>query len=481
MTSTDLFTIFPLVVLVAWGLVLLLVDLWIPENRKSWTAILAAVGLAAALGLSLAQSGQTRMAFNGMVVLDGFAVYLNVIFLASGLAGVALAYEYLKRMGIERGEYYALLLFSISGMLLMSYAADLIVVFLALELLSIPLYVLAGFARPRLDSEESALKYFLLGAFASGFVLYGVAMIFGATARTDLQGIIATITSGAGNLTLFVIGAGLLLIGLGFKVAAVPFHQWVPDVYHGAPSPVSGFMSVGAKAAGFAALLRVFIIAFPGLSEQLSPVLWGLAALTMIIGNVAAISQTNIKRILAYSSIAHAGYLLMAFVPFGNGEVVSQSVASSLFYLMAYAFTSFGAWGVVAALEKAEGKGLALSDYNGLGRRYPLLAAAMTICMLSFIGVPPTLGFWGKLYLFRTAIEGGFTGLAVIGLLASLVSAFYYLRVIVVMTMRPGEPEVERQPWLQVLAVGSALAVLLLGLLPGWLFEMASKAILQLF
>ena len=257
-------------------------------------------------------------AFNGMLRADGFARFLNVLFLASGIAGIGLAHGYLKRLGIERGEYYSLLLFTSSGMMTMAYAVDLIMVFLALELLSIPLYVLTGFARPQLASEEASLKYFLLGTFASGFVLFGIAMIFGATAHTGLVAILTTIQAGTANSPLLLVGAALLLVGFGFKVAAVPFHMWTPDVYQGAPSPVTGFMSVGAKAAGFAALMRVFSLAFPEQSAELVPILWTVAALTMFTGNLLAIPQANIKRLLAYSSIAHAGYILMAFVPYGD-------------------------------------------------------------------------------------------------------------------------------------------------------------------
>jgi NADH-quinone oxidoreductase subunit N len=485
MTSSDFLTLLPLVVLVVWAMALLLVDLWIPNHRKGITALLAAAGLAVSLGLTLTQAGQTRAAFNGMVVVDGFAVFLNVLFLASGLAGVALAYDYLKRIGIEKGEYYVLLLFSISGMMLMAYADDLIVVFLALELLSIPLYILSGFARPRPESEEAALKYFLLGSFASGFVLYGVALAFGATASTGLPAIFKAVSGGTANLTLLLVGAGLITIGLGFKVAAVPFHMWTPDVYQGAPSSVTGFMSVGAKAAGFAALLRVFMVAFPGLAANLGPILWGLAALTMVVGNVTAIAQSNIKRLLAYSSIAHAGYLLMAFASFGNstatGATAGSAVASSLFYLIAYAVTSLGAWAVVVALEKAEGKGLELADYAGLGLKYPLLSASMLVFLLSFTGIPPTLGFWGKFYLFRTAVVGGNTSLAVIGLLTSLVSAYYYLRVAVIMYMRPGQPVARRETWVNLTAIVAALATLLLGLVPGPLFDIATQAVIKLF
>jgi NADH-quinone oxidoreductase subunit N len=485
MTQSDLNTLLPLIFLTVWASLLLLVDLFIPKGRKGWTAFLAAVGLAGAMGLTLAHAGQERFAFSGMVVLDGFSSFLSVVFLATGLLGIALAYGYLKRMGIERGEFYALLLFSVTGMMLMAQAADLIVIFLALELLSIPLYVLSAFARPRLDSEEAGLKYFLLGAFSTGFVVYGIALVFGATGATQLAEIVSAV-SGSGNapavsLPLLGIGAALILVGFGFKVAAVPFHMWTPDVYQGAPTPVTGFMAVGAKAAGFAALLRIFVTALPSLDVDLVPVLWGLAALTMLVGNLLAISQTNIKRMLAYSSIAHAGYILMALAAYGKPQVAGDAVASALFYLVTYALTSFGTWAVVIALEKAEGKGLEIADYAGLGRKRPLLAAAMTVFMLSLTGMPPTLGLVGKFYLFRTAIQGGFIGLAIIGVLTSLISAYYYLRVVVTMYMREGEPESTREPWLDLTWGLTALATVALSFLPMALFAWASGAVLKLF
>lgn len=472
--------ILPLVVLTAWACVLLLVDLAIPADRKGWTAFLAALGLLVALGLTLLRSGQATPAFGGMVVVDNFSNFLSVLLLASGIAGIALAYDYLKRTGIERGEYYTLLLFSIIGMLLMVMAADLIVVFLALEMLSIPLYVLAGIAVPRISSEEAAIKYFMLGAFASGFFVYGTALVYGATGTTALTGIVAALEMQKANMALLLGGAALILVGLGFKVAAVPFHMWTPDVYHGAPTAVTAFMSVGAKVAGFAALLRVFVLAFPSLSYDLTPILWVLAALTMILGNVVAIAQRNIKRLLAYSSIAHAGYILMALVPYGNPEVSAQSVASALFYLVAYAFTSFAAWAVVIALEQAGEKGLDITEYAGLGRKYPQLAAVMTVAMLSFTGVPPTLGFVGKLFLFQTTIAGGYLGLALIGVLTSLVSAYYYLRVVVIMYMQDGEPVVRAERWLYLTAYGAAIAIVLLSIFAAPLLTLATQAILQL-
>jgi NADH-quinone oxidoreductase subunit N len=481
MTRTDIFAILPLLVLAGWTTLLVILDLFIPKSRKGITALLAVLGLALGLGLSISQFGHQSTAFNGMVMVDGFAVFLWVIILASGLLGIALAYDYNKRLGIERGEYYTLMLFSICGMLLMSMAADLIVVFLALELLSIPLYVLAGFARPRLESEEAALKYFLLGAFAGGFVVYGTALIFGATGSTALVRIVAAVNGGTANLSLLVAGAALLLVGFGFKVAAVPFHMWTPDVYQGAPSAVTAFMAVGAKAGGFAALLRVFISAFPTLTADLAPVLWAISALTMILGNLVAISQSNIKRLLAYSSIAHAGYILMAVVTFGQAKIAGDAAASALFYLAAYALTSFGAWAVVISLEKAENKGLELGDYAGLGRKYPALAAAMTVFMLSFTGVPPTLGFVGKFYLLRSVLEGGYVGLAVIGVLTSLISAYYYLRIVVIMYMQEGEPEVRSEVWLNITTAVTALATVALGIFAGPLFNWAAQAALKLF
>jgi NADH-quinone oxidoreductase subunit N len=480
MTQIDFQTLLPLTILTVWACVLLLVDLFIPKNHKGITAVLAALGLAVTLGFTLSQVGREVSGYSGMVVLDGFSTFISALLLVSGLLGIALAHGYVKRMGLERGEYYTLLLFSVSGMMLMAQAADLIVIFLALELLSIPLYVLAAFARTNAESEEAGIKYFLLGAFATGFVVYGTALVFGATGTTSLVGIAGSASNGTPSL-LLTIGAALILVGFGFKVAAVPFHMWTPDVYQGAPTSVTAFMAAGAKIAGFAALLRVFATAFPALATDVTDILWALAALTMILGNVVAISQTNIKRMLAYSSIAHAGYILMAFVPYGNKDVMSVSVAAGLFYLVSYAITNFGVWGVVIALEKAEGKGLEISDYAGLGRKYPLIAAAMTVFMLSLIGLPPTLGLVGKFYLFRSVIAGGFTGLAIIGVVTSLVSAYYYLRVVVTMYMKDGEPTTEQEPFLNLTTALTAFVTVALSLIPAPLFAWASSAVLKLF
>ena len=480
MTQADFYVLLPLIILASWTVVLLLVDLFIPKGRKWITATLAGFGLALALGFALSQLGDNGSAFNNMVVLDGFSVFVNALILSTGLLGVAFSYDYIKRMGIERGEYYTLMLFSIVGMMLLAHANDLIIVFLGIELLSLPLYVLAAFAIPKVESEEAGFKYFLLGAFSSGFVLYGIALVYGAVGSTSLNALLTAEIDGDTSM-LLVIGAALILVGLGFKISVVPFHMWTPDVYQGAPTAVTAFMAAGVKTAGFAALLRIFTTAFSSLSADLTPILWALSMLTMILGNLIAISQTDIKRMLAYSSISHVGYILMAFVPYGDSQVVSVSIAAGLFYLVAYTITNFGAWGVVMMVEQKEGSGLAISDYAGLGRKYPLLAASMAVFMLSLIGFPPTLGLLGKFYLFRAVLSGGYVALAIIGVVTSLISAYYYLRVVVTMYMDDGQPKVEREFWVGLTTFGTALATVLFSLMPSSLFAWASEAVLKLF
>lgn len=476
MRATDLYPLLPFIIVVGWACVLLLIDLFIPRDRKGITAVLAAVGLIAALVVVLIDFGQTRQVFYGMIVQDGFSSFLQVIFLAVGVIGIAQAYDYIRRRRIDRGEYYTLLLFSIGGMILMALAGDLIVVFLAVEMLSIPLYILAGFARPEAESEEAAMKYFLLGAFASSFLVYGIALVYGATQSTQLEAIIVASRAGSANSALLLVGAGLILVGLGFKVAVAPFHMWTPDVYQGAPTSVTAFMSVGAKAGGFAALLRIFITAFPDLASSWAIIAIWVAAVTMTWGNIAAIAQSNIKRMLAYSSIAHAGYILMALPAAADERVAPGAVSAVLFYVLTYAVTNLGAWGVVLALERAEGKGLNIEDYAGLGQRNPGLALAMAIFMFSLTGVPPTAGFMGKFYLFRAVIDANLIWLAIVGVVTSLISAYYYLRVVIVMYMRSGDPQVHSESWLDATIWVTAVGTILLGLLPGPLLQFAGQA-----
>jgi NADH-quinone oxidoreductase subunit N len=418
-------------------------------------------------------------AFNDMVVVDGFSVVLTIVFMITGLVVTALSVDYMRRMKIEKGEFYSLLFFSVTGMILLAQVNDLIILFLGLELLSIPLYVMAGFALPRLDSEEAALKYFFTGAFASGFLLYGIALVFGATGTTNIQEIAQRVSAeDLLNPTLMLLGAGFLLVGLGFKIASVPFHMWAPDVYQGSPTPVTAFMSVGVKIAAFGALIRVFLRDFSIYSVDLTPIFMVLSVATMLVGNLMALSQKNIKRLLAFMSVASAGYLLMAFVPYGNRTLTNEIVAAMVFYLLAYAVTSFGAWAVVIAVEKGDARGLEIDDYAGLGRKYPWLGVCMSLFLLSFAGVPLTIGFWGKYYLFSDVIEGGYPWLAAVGILASVISVFYFLRIIFKMFMVEGEPKIRRDIWLTVVTLVSAVAVFILALEPGWLMSLVYEAVL---
>ena len=476
LSNSDWLSILPVLILSGWGMVLLMVELFVHKERSALIGWLSMIGIVGAL-VALAMLGRQNVSgFSGMVVLDGMAAFLSSVGLVAALFTVWVSVNYNRDRGIERGEYYTLLLFSTSGVLLMAQAANLIVVFLGLELFSIPLYILAGFARPQLESEEAAIKYFLLGAFATGFLVYGIALVYGAAGTTDLASLAQVAQTGR-SATLLLVGAGLLIVGLGFKVAAVPFHMWTPDVYEGAPTPITGFMSVAAKAAGFAALLRVLLFGLAAVRLDWIPVVAILSALTMIVGNVVALSQTNLKRMLAYSSIAHAGYMLMG-VAAGN----QAGLAAVMFYLLSYTFTNIGAFAVLTALARREGEDQTFSQYAGLMRQHPWLTAAMALFMLSLTGIPPTGGFFGKYYLFLAAIEGNLGWLAILGVLTSVISAFFYLRVIVDMTMR--EPEREMPggvyPALVTTLAVTALGTLILGVWPAPWLQMA-QAGLRLF
>jgi NADH-quinone oxidoreductase subunit N len=467
MSGSDLLPLGPFLVVAGWACALLLIDLFIPKERKGVTAILAGAGLVTALVFVVVDYGEVREAFEGMIVQDGFSSFLQIVFLSVGLLAIAQAHDYIQRRNILRGEYYTLLLFATSGMILMAQAGDLIVVFLAIELLSIPLYILSGFARHDPQSEEAAMKYFLLGAFASSFVVYGIALVYGASGTTNILGIMAITQMGIANTGLLLVGATLILVGLGFKVAVVPFHMWTPDVYQGAPSSVTAFMSVCAKAGGFAALLRVFLAAFPSIAGEWKFIVLGVSVLTLAWGNIAAIAQSNIKRMLAYSSIAHAGYILMVLPAATEIGLAQDAVSAALFYILAYAFSNLGAWGVVLALERSEGRGLSIDDYAGLGTKKPGLALAMALFMLSLIGVPP---------IFRSVLDAGLIGLALVGVITSLISAYYYLRVVVVMYMREGEPEAHSEGWLNATLWVTAIGTFVLGILPGPVLALAGNA-----
>jgi NADH-quinone oxidoreductase subunit N len=398
---------------------------------------------------------------NPMVRLDRFSSFAIALVGGGALLSVWLSVHYLIELRINYGEYYALLLLATAGMMLMVSAVDLIPVFLGLEILSIPIYVLAGFDRRKLTSNESALKYFLIGSFASALLLYGMALLYGTTGSTDLDRIRAGFD--AAN-PLAVAGLGLVIVGFAFKVSAVPFHQWTPDVYEGAPTSVTAYMSVTVKAAAFATLLRFVAAAVSPAPERLADVLWVLAAATMIVGNVTALVQDNLKRMLAYSSIAHAGYVLVGFVAAGP-----DGHAAVLFYLFAYLFMTLGAFGVMVALTDRGRDWDKIEDYAGLARRRPGLAALMTIFMLSLTGIPGTVGFIAKFGVILAAVKAGYLWLAIIAVLTSAVSVYYYLRLPVVMYMRePGAlaPRVQLDTSEGAVLLICALAVLLFGIFP---------------
>ena len=480
MSDLNLVATLPLLFLSTWACGLLLVSLWIPKDRTHISGWLACLGLIVTIVLVVFSPEVPQEAFGGMLAIDGFSMLLHLLFLGSGILSTLLALNYLKQHDIERGEFYPLLLFSVIGMMIMAMAKDLIVVFLSLELLSIPLYVLAGFARTRIGSQESALKYFLLGAFSSAFQVYGIALVYGATQSTSFENISKSIAL-QGSTLLLLAGIGLVIVGFCFKVAAVPFHMWTPDVYEGAPSVVTAFMSVGAKAAGFAALIRVFFGAFELVVVEWAPLMAIFAILSTIVGNISAISQKSIKRMLAYSSIAHAGYLFVAIVAGGQGDSSDFAASAVVFYLFAYALTNIGAWAIVMALEKKDDIGTAISDYAGLARSNPRLGVAMTIFILSLTGLPPTMGFVAKFYVFRAALNVGYTWLVIVGVITVLISAYYYLRIIVLMWMRDGA-EIDSAPMPLNFVVGlTAVTTLVFGILPGPVMVLLEKSIQGLF
>jgi NADH-quinone oxidoreductase subunit N len=416
-----------------------------------------------------------EVGFAGGYTLDRFALFFDVLLCLAASLTLLMSMDYLQQIDAHGGEYYALILFATAGMMIMAAASDLIVIFLGLEVMSIAVYVLAGIWRRNLRSIEAALKYFLLGAFATGFLLFGIALLYGACGSTALAAITAKLTVVTGpERTLALCGVGFLIIGFGFKVAAVPFHAWTPDVYEGAPTAVTALMAVGVKAAAFAAFARVFLHHFAALAPDWSNVLWVLAALTMTVGNVIALAQRNIKRMLAYSSIAHAGYILVGLVAAGEA-----GGAAILYYLLVYGIMNLGAFAVVIALGRRGVPNENLDDYAGIGFTHPFLGFCMSVFMLSLAGVPALAGFTGKFYLFSAAVQAGYVGLALIGVLNSVVSMYYYIGVSVKMYMADPVreiPAIAERPYVFATLLVTVFGTVLLGIFPSWAFELARSA-----
>jgi NADH-quinone oxidoreductase subunit N len=467
----DYVRILPELVLSIFGMIVMMVEPIIDERRNQRVlGTIALVGAIAAVAASLYQAGFPGFAFWNMVRVDGFSIFFHVLVTTIAAVVILASYEYMSVQKIRAGEYYGLILFGTVGMCLMSSAVELVLIFIALEISSIATYVLAGFRRREAASAEASLKYFLLGSFATAFFLYGIALMFGATGSTNIDKISQSLNAGNTPVLAYV-AVALMFIGLGFKVASAPFHVWTPDVYEGSPAPIVGLMSTGPKAAAFAVLLRVLFEAnAPGRFWMI----WISAALSMTLGNIGALVQTNVKRLLAYSSIAHAGYLLVSFA-----AAPEDGISAAMFYTAAYAAMNVGAFAVVSHFANAGEKYTTLDDYAGLGRRSPVLAAALTIFLLSLIGIPVTGGFFAKFYVFSAALKANLVGLTIIGVINSAVAAYYYLRIIVVMYMREGREDV---PVLGIPAgLGTALvlslaATIYLGVLPGRVLDFAQHS-----
>jgi NADH-quinone oxidoreductase subunit N len=483
MQNVNFAAIMPALVLSCVGMVLLLVNAFSPRGRTAHVCWMSVIALAVTAyiatdswtPLSDVIAGKTKsvFAFAGHVAMDNFAIFFGITCIIAALLTILMSDEYLKREGYPIGEFYPLVLFTTAGALLMVSGTDLMTIFLGLELLSISLYVLAGFFRRQLRSNEAGLKYFLLGSFSTGFLLYGIALIYGVAGTTNLRDIGVFFAENHAALSSPMVIAGMLLFSVGFlfKIAAAPFHMWTPDVYQGAPTPVTAFMSAGPKAAAFAAFIRVLFVALPGLHAEWTSLLWILAVMTMVVGNVIAIYQTDIKRILAYSSIAHAGYALVGIVAYNE-----VGLAGVGFYLLAYTFMNLGAFAVlILAGKKGEGN-LTLEGFAGFGYKQPLLGVAMSIFLLSLMGIPPAAGFAGKFFVFAGAVKSGYIWLAVIGVLNSAVSLFYYLRIMVYMYFKDPSEDfawVKLYPGTMLAIALAIVGVFYLGVIPDQVMQWA--------
>jgi len=468
--AIDLVSLAPVLVLSVFGIMVLVTDLFIGKD-KSVLVFISLTGLLMGAISSLAKYNLPVHSFNGAYIVDHLSVFFTFIFCISSALAILVSVDFNKREGIKVGEYYSLILFCTVGMVLLASATDMIMIFLGIEIVSISLYVLAGIRRNDPKSNEAALKYFLLGAFATGFLLYGMTLLYGSTGSTKLVMIASAIRNGGvASEPLLLMGVVLLIIGLGFKVAAVPFHMWAPDVYQGAPTPVTAFMAVGPKAASLAAFYRIFSEAIPQLSPSWEILLCVVSVITMFVGNLGAIMQTNIKRLLAFSSVAHVGYLIIAII-------AKNSLSSSalMFYMLTYAFMIFGTFGIVILLGRKGDENLEIENYSGLAYKHPVLALSMTIFLLSLGGLPPLAGFVAKFFVFSAALKEGFLILVIIAVLNSAVSLYYYLKVIVFMYMKDPvkEFDITLSPMTLFVIAISIFGTIQLGIFPDSIIALA--------
>ncbi|MBK7926229.1 MAG: NADH-quinone oxidoreductase subunit N [Bryobacterales bacterium] len=476
-TASEYIRVLPEILLTVGGTILMIVEGLAGERHRRGLAPMALAFLLLAFGGAVVAGMDPGPAFNNMLTVDGYATFFRLLVLIVGMLSVLISGSYLARENADSADYYALILFSLCGQSILASANELIMVFIGLEISSIATYVLAGFLRNDKRNNEAAIKYFLLGSFATAFLLYGVGWIYGVTGTTNLQEIHRFLTSSESVYSPLVVSAcaAMMFVGFAFKVSAAPFQAWAPDVYQGAPAPVSAFMSAAPKAAAFAVFLRVYSIAFSGLTERWQPILWVSAMATMVIGNFAALRQDNIKRMLAYSSVAHAGYVMVAVVAHSEA-----GVAAAMFYLASYAFMNLGAFAIVTHYVGKGEQHVGINDMAGYARQQPLIAALFTWFLLSLIGVPLTGGFFGKFYVFKSAIDSNLIWLTVLGLLNSAVAAYYYLRIIVVMYFHEPTDETGAAgpvpAGVRLALIGSAIGVLVLGVMPSAVLEFANRS-----
>ena len=488
-SPSDLLLLLPELLVIAAACAVLVLDPVLSSNLKDGLAWLSLGTLAVCMGLISSQIGHPATAFGGMVAIDTYACFWKLLLCFVAGLTVLLSYSYLKEERLYFGEYYAFVLLSLCGMMVMVSAADLLAIYLGTELMSLSLYVMAGLKRSEPRSLEASAKYFVLGAFSSGILLYGISLLYGATGSTRLPAIADAVAGRSLDDPLLLFATILLAVGFAFKLAVVPFHMWTPDVYQGAPTSVTAFMAVASKAASFGAFLRVFAEGLSGLRTDWSTIFLLLCIATLVLGNVVALVQTNVKRMLAYSSIAHAGYALIGVVATGRMGAEGNSahgISSVLLYLALYTFMTFGAFAIVAMLRKGSLEGEEIEDFTGLAKRQPVAALLMLVFMVSLAGIPPTAGFIGKFYVFMSAVEAGMTWLAVLALIFAAVSAYYYLRLVLVMYMREPDaitadsPRLVLSPTLSIVLACAVAGVVIFGIYPDPLIQLAAQATLPL-